>query len=134
MSIGVTVRPKFRCAIGNRKATFKICGGESRSLNRGEKGGCDGGVDANDVEVHKGISDCLFGFQPADKRFSPDSCVLGPSSLNLPITMTAFSPSSICIRPYRVKYHAGSFATLARQASHNFPSVLLAGCRESGID
>lgn len=71
MSVGVTVRCKFTCEIGKRKATFEIRGGESSSPNRGVKGGC---VDASGVEVHEGISDCLSCFQP--RRFSPDSCII----------------------------------------------------------
>lgn len=56
MSVGGVVGCKFTCAIGRRKATFEIWGGESRSPDRGVKGGC---VDASGVEVHEGISDCL---------------------------------------------------------------------------
>lgn len=117
MSVGVTVGCKFTCAIGKRKATFEIWGGDSSSPNRDVKGGC---VDASGVEVHEGISDCLSCFQP--RRFSPDSCILCPGLAN---HKDGFPPLS-------VKYQAGSFAMSARQASHNFPSVL-AGCRESGI-
>lgn len=134
MSVGVTVGCRFTCAIRNWEATFKIWGGGSSSPSRGAKGGCNGGVDASGVEVHEGISDCLSCFQPVDKNSALIHVLFatGPSNLNLPITRTAFRPSSLCNPLYKVKYQAGSFATSARQASHNFPSVL-AGCREPEI-